>query len=135
MCFDFQSGALVEELHRVSAENKKLTEMLTVMGESYNALRSQLLQYMSKNPEKDLSPISKKRKSESSNNNTSANNILNGINNGNSESSSSDGESCKKPREETIKAKIYRTCVRTEPSDTTSLVSSYIISLSLAFSC
>lgn len=129
---------MVEELHRVSAENKKLTEMLTVMGESYNALRSQLLEYMSKNPEKELSPISKKRKSESSNNNnnnTSANNILNGINNGNSESSSSDGESCKKPREETIKAKIYRSYVRTEPSDTTSLVSSYIISHSLAFSC
>lgn len=128
---------MVEELHRVSAENKKLTEMLTVMGESYNALRSQLLEYMSKNPEKELSPISKKRKSESSNNNnnTSVNNILNGINNGNSESSSSDGESCKKPREETIKAKIYRSYVRTEPSDTTSLVSSYIISHSLAFSC
>ncbi|KAK9922965.1 hypothetical protein M0R45_031401 [Rubus argutus] len=119
-----ESGPLVEELHRVSAENKKLTEMLTVMGESYNALRSQLLEYMSKNPEKELSPISKKRKSESSNNNnnTSANNILNGINNGNSESSSSDGESCKKPREETIKAKVYRSYVRTEPSDTTSLV-------------
>ncbi|KAM5578557.1 putative WRKY transcription factor 40 [Rosa sericea] len=120
-----ESGALVEELHRVSTENKKLTEMLTEMGESYNALRSHLLEYMSKNPEKELSPISKKRKSESSNNNnnnSSANNILNGINNGNSESSSSDGESCKKPREETIKAKIYRSYVRTEPSDTTSLV-------------
>ncbi|KAL6141119.1 hypothetical protein ACLB2K_059410 [Fragaria x ananassa] len=119
-----ESGALVEELHRVSSENKKLTEILTVMGESYNALRSQLLEYMSKNPEKELSPISKKRKSEScnNNNNNSGNNILNGINNGNSESSSSDGESCKKPREETIKAKIYRSYVRTEPSDTTSLV-------------
>ncbi|XP_050382481.1 probable WRKY transcription factor 40 [Argentina anserina] len=117
-----ESGALIEELHRVSSENKKLTEMLTVMGESYNGLRSQLLEYMSKNPEKELSPTSKKRKSESSNNNNSGHNILNGINNGNSESSSSDGESCKKPREETIKAKIYRSYVRTEPSDTTSLV-------------
>lgn len=112
----------------MSAENKKLTEMLTVMGESYNALRSQLLDYMSKNPEKELSPISKKRKSESSNNtntntNTNSNNIINGAVNGNSESSSSDGESCKKPREETIKAKISRAYVRTEASDTTSLVS------------
>ncbi|KAI5337590.1 hypothetical protein L3X38_016861 [Prunus dulcis] len=120
-----ESGALLEELQRVSAENKKLTEMLTVMGESYNALRSQLLDYMSKNPEKELSPISKKRKSESSNNNntnTNSNNIINGAVNGNSESSSSDGESCKKPREETIKAKISRAYVRTEASDTTSLV-------------
>lgn len=108
----------------MSAENKKLTEMLTVMGESYNALRNQLLDYMSKNPEKELSPISKKRKSESSNNNnTNSNNNINGAVNGNSESSSSDGESCKKPREETIKAKISRAYVRTEPSDTTSLVS------------
>ncbi|CAN6570401.1 unnamed protein product [Malus baccata var. baccata] len=117
-----ESGRLLEELHRVSAENKNLTEMLTVMGENYNALRSQLLEYMSKNPEKELSPISKKRKSESSNNNTNSNNIMNGAVNGNSESSSSDGESFKKPREETIKAKVSRIYVRTEASDTTSLV-------------
>jgi len=117
-----ESGALLEELHRVSAENKKLTEMLTVMGENYNALRSQLLEYMSKNPEKELSPIPKKRKSESSNNNTNSNNVMNGAVNGNSESSSSDGESFKKPREETIKAKVSRIYVRTQASDTTSLV-------------
>ncbi|CAN6573109.1 unnamed protein product [Malus baccata var. baccata] len=117
-----ESGALLEELHRVSAENKKLTEMLTVMGENYNALRSQLLEYMSKNPEKELSPISKKRKSESSNNNTNSNNIMNGAVNGNSESSSSDGESYKKPREEIVKAKISRACVQTEASDTSLVV-------------
>lgn len=112
-----QAGALVEELNRVSAENRKLTEMLTVMCENYNALRSQLMDYMSKNPEKELSP-SRKRKSESSNN---INNNSNGIN-GNSESSSTDDESCKKPREGTIKAKISRSYVKTEASDT-SLVS------------
>lgn len=112
-----QTGALVEELNRVSAENRKLTEMLTVMCENYNALRSQLMDYMSKNPEKELSP-SRKRKSESSNN---INNNANGIN-GNSESSSTDDESCKKPREGTIKAKISRSYVKTEASDT-SLVS------------
>jgi predicted lipoprotein len=108
----------VEELNRVSAENRKLTEMLTVMCENYNALRSQLMDYMSKNPEKELSP-SRKRKSESSNNNI--NNNANAIN-VNSESSSTDDESSKKPREGTIKAKISRIYVKTEASDT-SLVS------------
>jgi predicted nuclease with TOPRIM domain len=111
-----QSGALVEEMNRVNAENKKLTEMLTVMCENYNALRSQLTEYMSKNSEKEIS-ASRKRKSESSNTNN-----VNGVN-GNSESSSTDEElPSKKPREETIKAKISKAYVRTEASDS-SLVS------------
>ncbi|XP_044479624.1 probable WRKY transcription factor 40 [Mangifera indica] len=110
-----ESLALVEELNRLSEENKKLTEMLTVMCENYNALRSQLVDYMSKNPEKEISS-SKKRKSESSNNNNNNNN--NNGNIGNSESSSTEEESCKKPREETIKPKISRVHYRTEASDT-----------------
>lgn len=114
-----QSGALVDELNRVNAENKKLSEMLTVMCENYNALRSQLMEYVNKSTDKELSTPSRKRKSESSNNNSTAN-IL-GMN-GNSESSSTDEESCKKPREEPIKAKVSRSYVRTEASDT-SLVS------------
>ena len=115
MLFILQTGALVEELNRLNAENKKLTEMLTAMCESYNALQSQLMDLMSKNPEKEFSP-SKKRKSESSNNNDNNFGII-----GNAESSSTDEESCKKHREE-IKAKISRAYVRTEASDT-SLVS------------
>ncbi|KAL2332524.1 hypothetical protein Fmac_020105 [Flemingia macrophylla] len=110
------SGALVEELKRVSAENKKLTEMLTEMCENYNALRSNLMEYLRKNPEKELSS-SKKRKSESSNNNNS---IPMGVN-GNSESSSTDEESCKKLKEE-IKTKVSRVYVRTEASDTSLIV-------------
>lgn len=117
-----QSGALVDELNRVNAENKKLSEMLTVMCENYNALRSQLMEYANKNTEKELSTPSRKRKSESSNNNSTTN-ILGA--NGNSESSSTDEESCKKPREEPIKAKVSRAYVRTEASDT-SLVSTKI---------
>ncbi|CAJ2656472.1 unnamed protein product [Trifolium pratense] len=107
---------LEEELKRVTAENKKLVEMLSVVCENYNTLRSHLMEYMKRNPEKELSTSSKKRKSESSNNNNS--NLI-GINNGNSESSSTDEESCKKPREEeNLKAKISRAYVRTEASDT-----------------
>ncbi|CAJ1954981.1 unnamed protein product [Sphenostylis stenocarpa] len=109
------SGALVEELKRVSAENKKLTEMLTEMCENYNALRSNLMEYMRKNPDKELSP-SKKRKSESSHNNS----VPVGIN-GNSESSSTDEESCKKPKED-IKTTVSRVYVRTEASDSSLIV-------------
>nr|KYP53896.1 putative WRKY transcription factor 40 [Cajanus cajan] len=110
---------LEEELKRVTAENKKLSEMLSVVCENYNTLRNHLMEYMRKNNEKEVSPTSKKRKSESSNNNSTC---LMGTNNGNSESSSTDEESCKKPREETIKAKISRVYVRTEASDTSLIV-------------
>ncbi|KAF3450973.1 hypothetical protein FNV43_RR07062 [Rhamnella rubrinervis] len=114
-----ESGALVDELNRVNAENKKLSEMLTVMCENYNALRSQLTEYVNKNTDKELSTPSRKRKSESSNNNSTTN-IL-GVN-GNSESSSTDEESCKKPREEPVKAKVSRSYFRTEASDTSLIV-------------
>ncbi|CAN0919734.1 Probable WRKY transcription factor 40 [Linum grandiflorum] len=112
---DESAGALVEELNRMSAENKKLTEMLTVMCENYNAMRNQLMDYMSRKEEdkEQNSPCSpsRKRKSESSNN------VPNNINNGASESSSTDEESFKRPREEVIKAKISRVYVKTETSD------------------
>ncbi|XVF53005.1 hypothetical protein PTKIN_Ptkin05aG0063700 [Pterospermum kingtungense] len=88
-----ETGALVEELNYVNAENKKLTEMLTTMREIYNALQSQLMDLMSKNPKQERS-LQRKEKS-----------------------------AYKKPcREEIIKAKISRAYVRTEASDTTSLV-------------
>jgi hypothetical protein len=103
----------------VSEENRKLTEMLTVMCENYNALRNQLMDCMCKHGEKELHGPSKKRKSASSNNND--NNIAM---NGNSESSSTDEELSKKPREEVIKAKTSRAYVRTEAGDK-SLVSAY----------
>jgi len=112
----FQSSDLEEELKRVTAENKKLAEMLSVVCENYNTLRSHLMEYTRKNGEKETSPTSKKRKSESSNNNSIC---VMGTNNGNSESSSTDEESCKKPREETMKPKVSRVYVRTEASDTT----------------
>ncbi|XP_057458510.1 probable WRKY transcription factor 40 [Lotus japonicus] len=112
------NGALVEELKRVSAENKKLTEMLTEMCENYNTLRSNLTEYMRNNPDnKEVISTSKKRKSESSNNNSNPLGV-----NGNSESSSTDEETCKKPREETIKAKVSKVYHRTEPSDISLIV-------------
>ncbi|KAM3380633.1 putative WRKY transcription factor 40 isoform X1 [Capsicum galapagoense] len=75
---DDQAGDLLEELNRVSAENKKLTEMLTVMCQNYNALRNQLTEYLNKqnsttstaadNNHDHHSDGSKKRKVENNNN-------------------------------------------------------------------
>lgn len=118
-----EKGALIEELNRVSAENKKLTELLTVMCENYTELRNQLMEYTSKNTVVENNTASRKRKAESSNNNVNSNGNIDGlINLGPSESSSSDEDSSKKPREEHIKAKISRVCVRTEASDTSLIV-------------
>ncbi|KAK6915124.1 WRKY domain [Dillenia turbinata] len=115
-----KGNSLVEELNRVSAENKRLTEMLTVMCENYNNLRSQVMNYMTKMPQRETNNtnISKKRKAES----LSCSNNNNKEANGNSESSSTDDDSMKKTREETIKSKISRVYVRTDPSDTSLVV-------------
>ncbi|KAJ0680109.1 putative transcription factor WRKY family [Helianthus annuus] len=112
------ASALVEELNRVSEENKKLTEMLTVMCENYNALHKHLAEYKNNNPApSDSTNNSKKRKPENP-----SNQIINNER-GASESSSSDEDSCKKPRQEQgMKAKIERVCYRTEASDTGLLV-------------
>lgn len=105
-------------MKRVSEENKKLSEMLSIMCENYNALRNQLDDYMTKTNNNIINiKESKKRKSESSYNN------MNGVNPHNinvSESSSTDEEQSSKKiaREESVKAKISRVHYRTEPSDT-----------------
>ncbi|KAL3617710.1 WRKY transcription factor [Castilleja foliolosa] len=133
-----ERGALIEELNRVSAENMKLTELLTVMCESYTELQSQLMEHTSKiNVQQPLdnnnnntninntAAASRKRKAESSiNNNANKDNVI--INNGNSESSSSDEDSSSKKaaarEEEQLKSKISRVYVQTEASDTTLIV-------------
>ncbi|KAL0397150.1 UNVERIFIED_CONTAM: putative WRKY transcription factor 40 [Sesamum calycinum] len=117
-----ERSALIEELNRVSAENKKLTELLSVMCENYTELRNQLMEQTSKNlggVDNINTAASRKRKAESSMNN---NNNEGTTNIGPSESSSSDEDSSKKPREEHIKAKISRVYVRTEASDTSLIV-------------
>ncbi|KAI8529376.1 hypothetical protein RHMOL_Rhmol12G0220900 [Rhododendron molle] len=126
------STALVEELNRVKTENRKLTEMLTVLCENYTVLRTQLTDYMSKYPpareEEEQLVVSRKRKAESTTvaatttTNNIGNNYNRGSNGGNSESSSTDEDSCKKPREEHVKATISRAYVQTEASDTSLIV-------------
>ncbi|KAL2463050.1 putative WRKY transcription factor 40 [Forsythia ovata] len=101
-----ERSALVDELKRVNAENKRLTEMLTVVSENYNELQMEYNKI--KNPGLDNTAASNKRKA-----------VINGSA---SESSSSDEESCKKLREEHIKAKISRVYVRTQASDTSLII-------------
>ncbi|GAA0186463.1 DNA-binding transcription factor [Lithospermum erythrorhizon] len=110
-------GALVDQLNRMSAENQRLSGMLTVMCEKYNVLKKQLKDHMSKtNGTSDQVDINngRKRKSESINNNCmNTNNDL-----GNSSSSDEENSSCKKPKADHVKTNISSVSVQTEASDT-----------------
>lgn len=117
-----QTSALVEELNRVSAENKKLSEMLTLMCDNYNVLRKQLMEYVNKSniTERDQISPPKKRKSPAREDAFSCA-VIGGV----SESSSTDQDEylCKKQREETVvKEKVSRVYYKTEASDTTLVV-------------
>jgi hypothetical protein len=100
----------------MSSENKKLTEMLAHLCENYSTLQTHLMDLASKSSKKEAIN-SRKRKAESD---YYSQNLI-GID-GNTECSSSDEESCKRPKEN-IKTKASRVCVRTDASDK-SLVSS-----------
>ncbi|KAL3819137.1 hypothetical protein ACJIZ3_005042 [Penstemon smallii] len=119
-----ERGALMEELKRVSVENKKLTELLTVMCENYTELKNQLLEHKSKNPGVENSPGSRKRKAHDNRNSSTSidNGNIEGTNIGSSESSSSDEDSSKKHKEDHMKPKISQVSVRSEASDHTSLI-------------
>ncbi|KAG7652318.1 WRKY domain [Arabidopsis thaliana x Arabidopsis arenosa] len=119
---DPPTSALVEELKRVSAENKKLSEMLTLMYDNYNVLRKQLMEYVNKSniTERDQISPPKKRKSPAREDAFSSA-VIGGV----SESSSTDQDEylCKKQREETVvKEKVSRVYYKTEASDTTLVV-------------
>ncbi|CAH8356281.1 unnamed protein product [Eruca vesicaria subsp. sativa] len=118
---DSTTSALVDELNRVSAENKKLSEMLTLMCDNYNVLRKQLMEYVNKTEGDQTSPP-KKRKSPARDDAVSSA-VIGGV----SESSSTDQDDqylCKKKqREETVlKEKVTRVYYKTEASDTTLVV-------------
>lgn len=110
----------MDELKRVNAENKKLTEMLTLMYDNYNVLRNQLMEYVNKGnmTERDQTSPPKKRKSPARDDAISSA-VIGGV----SESSSTDQDDqylCKKQREETVvKEKVSRVYYKTEASDTT----------------
>ncbi|XP_009106711.2 probable WRKY transcription factor 40 [Brassica rapa] len=121
---DSTTNALVDELKRVNAENKKLSEMLTLMCDNYNVVRKQLMEYVNKSnntAEREQTSPPKKRKSPARDEAVSSA-VIGGV----SESSSTDQDDqylCKKQREETVvKEKVSRVYYKTEASDTTLVV-------------
>ncbi|CAK7353924.1 unnamed protein product [Dovyalis caffra] len=112
-------GVLVEELNRMSSENQKLTEMLGAVCRNYMALQKHLDDLTGNNSEKELSKliISRKRKAESED----YSNKINAISGGNTESSSSDEETSKRPKEN-MKPKISRAYFVTNASDASLVV-------------
>ena len=119
---NIQTNALVDELKRVNAENKKLSEMLTLMCDNYNVVRKQLMEYVNKSnntAEREQTSPPKKRKSPARDDAVSSA-VIGGV----SESSSTDQDGqylCKKKqREETVvKENVSRVYYKTEASDTT----------------
>lgn len=97
----------------MNTENKKLTEMLSIMCENYNALHNHLKELTRKISDYELSN-SRKRKADSEDNT----NNIHTINRNHTESVSSDEESSKKPRESS-KGKVSRVVVKTDKSDNT----------------
>ncbi|CAL5350333.1 unnamed protein product [Camellia sinensis] len=94
-------GVMVEELKRVSTENRKLTEMLTDICDKYNGLRSCLMEYYTSNNNNNLG----KRKVEDDSFGHTIK--VNG---------DSDECSCKKPNKSNITT-VSRVCVKTDASD------------------
>ncbi|KAL8139344.1 hypothetical protein V2J09_005365 [Rumex salicifolius] len=128
-----ETGALLaEELSKVSAENKKLTEMLVTVCDKYNALRTQMMDYMGKTNNNNnnenicfeinnssASSGSKKRKSADSSNNK----MVMGA--GESSSSDEEDDSCaKKSKGEPISGvtKISKSYVKAEATDSSLVV-------------
>ncbi|KAF5748126.1 WRKY transcription factor 18-like [Tripterygium wilfordii] len=110
--------ALVEELNRMRVENKRLTDMLAVLCEKYNALFHHFGDLKCK---ESISNSSKKRRIDSEDysiNRISPSNYMNG------ESSSSDEESSRRPMNHhgNINTKVSNFRVRTDPSDTSLVV-------------
>ncbi|GKV03162.1 hypothetical protein SLEP1_g15516 [Rubroshorea leprosula] len=109
---ELQMDALMEEFNQLRAENRKLTEMLTIVCENYTSLQNQFMELKNKNSENEVT-TSRKRKGEAA-----PDDCANMIGfSGRSESSSSDEESIKRPKESS-KSSISTVCVRTSPSDT-----------------
>ncbi|KAK9101812.1 hypothetical protein Sjap_019066 [Stephania japonica] len=128
-----QVGDLVEKINRVNEENKKLSEMLTVMCENYNVLQNRLMDLKrnnSPNNIKEASPISKKRKTdqsdEQSHNNISSSNGGDHHQRGNYEISSSEENANNNKKQIRIRedpnSKTSVMYVHSDPSDSRLIV-------------
>ncbi|TKY58051.1 WRKY transcription factor 40 [Spatholobus suberectus] len=104
---------LVEELRRLSCENKRLTEMLTHLCENYMALQKQLSQLINKNSEQDPTESRKRKAAESD----CCTNKLGVRGNVNAESSDITEESFKKYKDFNSSPKVSKVLVKTEASN------------------
>lgn len=111
-----ETGVLVEQLNRINSENKKLTEMLAVLCENYNNLQKEYTDLKNRNKEIELTN-SRKRKGDGEDYN---NNMIGFT--GQTECSSSDEESCKKPKENNIRPRVYKVYLRTNGSSNPGLI-------------
>jgi len=111
---------LEEELQRLRRENKRLTEMLTHLCDSYMVLQKQLTQLMNTNLEQEQLE-SRKRKAESECC-TNKFGVVNNNNNNNGECSSITEDSFKRYKDFSSSPKVQKVLVKTEASNN-SLVS------------
>ncbi|KAA8525605.1 hypothetical protein F0562_007460 [Nyssa sinensis] len=108
-------NVLVEELDRATSENKRLTDMLTILCQKYNNLQNHLTDLTNKSSDNELARFGK-RKAEHENRSTIVRI------DGNTASSSIDEGSSKKPKECINSISTSRIYVRTDPSDTSLIV-------------
>ncbi|GLT76864.1 hypothetical protein SLA2020_484980 [Shorea laevis] len=107
----------VEEFNRIRAENRRLTEMLTIVCESYNSLQNQFMELKNKNSENEAG-ATRKRKAEAAHDDYA---YMIGFS-GRSEGSSSDEGSSQRPRESIKASNITSVCVRINPCDSSLIV-------------
>lgn len=125
-----ETDVLVEELNRISNENKKLTEMLVAVCDNYTDLHNRFVELVNKNAgEKEQIATSRKRKADSSttedycSGHIANNAVVNGgVSAGQTESSLSDEDQSFKHPKEHHKSQSSRVCVRTSASDTSLVV-------------
>lgn len=120
---------MVEELHRLSCENKRLSESLTHMWENYEAMQNQLSQLVNKKIEHQAQQ-SRKRKAE----------FESCINNTECSTNITEEESVIKRTSDTMNMitlpKVSKVLVKTEASNTSLvsfLISSFLQVISLYF--
>ena len=108
-----QSGNMVEELNRMSTENKKLTQMLTSMCENYSVLQSQLVNLLNQTPNSENGHENPKKREACFE--ATASEEIQGIS---EYSCISYEDSCKRARLLNCKPKVSKILVRSEKSDT-----------------
>ncbi|XP_074274243.1 putative WRKY transcription factor 40 [Silene latifolia] len=109
-----KSGNLEEELKRMNTENKKLTQMLTSMCESYNVLQNQLMGLLSPKSKQENEDYNPRKRKEME---------IYGMQASVEHSCISHEDSCKRARLScSTKPKLYKILFRTDKLDTTLVV-------------